>query len=89
MGKRFVTRSRREWEALLQPDTEDATQVQASASAWLRSRLEGYVQSTPDAPITLAVPDRFLELLGDVREEIAAEASDGKRVPKRRERPVG
>jgi len=75
MGKRFVTRSRQEWEALLQLDSTDARQVEASASAWLATRLEGYVQSNPDAPITLAVPDRFGAILGDEPEETMAESS--------------
>jgi hypothetical protein len=78
MGKRFVTRSRQEWEALLQPETMDANQLEPSASAWLTSRLEGYVQSTPEAPITLAVPDRFEKSLGLRPEEAMANSLPGK-----------
>lgn len=77
MGKRFVTRSRQEWEALLQRDSTNANQVQSSADAWLASRLEGYVQTNPDAPITLAVPDRFAKILGDAPEETDAESLPG------------
>jgi hypothetical protein len=96
MGKRFVTRSRQEWEALLlrdstnanqvqvsasawlhARDSTNANQVQVSASAWLHARLEGYVQSNPDAPITLAVPDRFATILGDAPEETMAESLPG------------
>jgi hypothetical protein len=87
MGKRFVTRSRQAWEALLGPATE-TDEERAGASRWLAARLEGYVQSTPDAPITLAVPDRFLEILGDATETAAAGARDGLRTATRRERPV-
>ena len=72
MGKRFVTRSRQEWEAILQRDSTNASQVQASATSWLAARLEGYVQSNPDAPITLAVPDRFSAFLGESPEETTA-----------------
>ena len=64
MGKRFVVRSRQDWEALLAPESE-SDDARLSASRWLASRLEGYVQSTPESPITLAVPDRFLDILGD------------------------
>lgn len=73
MGKRFVTRSRQEWEALQQRSAASAGQVQASASAWLGERLEGYVQSNPTSPITLAVPDRFIAILGETPEDTAAE----------------
>jgi hypothetical protein len=74
MGKRFVTRSRQEWEALLILDTQDADQRGSSAIAWLTSRLEGYVQTNLDAPITLAIPDRFLDALGDAPGETLAKA---------------
>lgn len=77
MGKRFVTRSRQEWEALLLRDSTNANQVQVGAGAWLHARLEGYVQSNPDAPITLAVPDRFATILGDAPEETMAESLPG------------
>ncbi len=70
MGKRFVVRSRQDWETFLVPET-GSDDVRASASRWLASRLEGYVQSTPDAPITLAVPDRFLPVLDDAAEQSA------------------
>ena len=78
MGKRFVTRSRQEWEAFIQLDSTDAKQVEEGASAWLATRLEGYVQSIPDAPITLAVPDRYAKILGDAPEETMAESLPGK-----------
>jgi hypothetical protein len=87
MGKRFVSRSRQAWEALLDPATE-TDEVRAGASRWLTARLEGYVQSTPDAPITLAVPDRFLEILGDGTGMDAAVAGDGSMPATNRERPV-
>ncbi|MFN8678570.1 MAG: hypothetical protein U0Z70_19495 [Thermomicrobiales bacterium] len=87
MGKRFVTRARQDWEALLAPDTEP-DEVRASASRWLASRLDGYVQSTPDAPVTLAVPDRFLEMLGDATATMTPAARDGQRARPRPERPV-
>lgn len=74
MGKRFVTRSRQAWDALLEADTADETRQSSKARAWLTSRLEGYVPSNPDALITLAVPDRFLEALGDAPGEPTAEA---------------
>jgi len=77
MGKRFVTRSRQEWEALLQRDSTNANQVHLSASTWLDARLEGYVQSNPDAPITLAVPDRFAKILGDAPEETVTDSLPG------------
>ncbi len=78
MGKRFVTRSRQEWEALMQRDVTNANQVQTSASAWLADRLEGYVQSNPESPITLAVPDRFSAILGDTPDEAKAKSRSGK-----------
>lgn len=87
MGKRFVTRSRQEWEALLDPATE-SDEVNASASQWLTGRLEGYVQSNPDAPVTLAVPDRFAEKLGDELAAMASGGRDGQRAGVSRERPV-
>jgi hypothetical protein len=87
MGKRFVVRSRQDWEALLALETE-SDDVRASASRWLASRLESYVQSTPDAPITLAVPDRFLETLGGVKETPPSALHDGQGVAPHRERPV-
>lgn len=87
MGKRFVTRSRQEWEALLDPATE-SDEVNASASQWLTDRLEGYVQSNPDAPVTLAVPDRFAETLGDELAAMASGGRDGQRTAVSRERPV-
>lgn len=87
MGKRFVTRSRQAWEALLVPDTAN-DEVRASASRWLASRLEGYVQATPDAPVTLAVPDRFLVILGDATAPEASTARDGQRAGPRGEHPV-
>ena len=87
MGKRFVTRSRLEWEGLLAPQAE-SDEASASAKRWLSSRLEGYVQSTPDAPVTLAVPDRFLETLGDVAETTSSAARDGQPPAGRRERGV-
>ena len=68
MGKRFVTRSRAAWEARLLVLTTENHEDQAGARAWLAERLDGYVQSTPDLPITLAVPDRFVEFLGDATE---------------------
>jgi hypothetical protein len=74
MGKRFVTRSRQEWEALLDPDADDVSEVAASARAWLEERLEGYVQSNPELPITIAVPDRFAAVIGD---EASAKTADG------------
>lgn len=76
MGKRFVTRSRQAWQALLAPETVKKGQLHASANAWLTTRLEGYVQSNPDAPITLAVPDRFLDILGDAPAKQTADATD-------------
>jgi hypothetical protein len=87
MGKRFVIRSRQAWEAFLVPATE-TDEMRSGASRWLAARLEGYVQSSSDAPITLAVPDRFLEILGDVTETTAAEARDGQKSATRRERPA-
>ena len=65
MGKRFITRSRQEWEAFLQPGSEDVLAQGSRASRWLSSALEQYAPAHPGAPITLAVPDRFLQLLGD------------------------
>lgn len=65
MGKRFITRSRQEWEAFLQPDSEDVRPLKSRASLWLSSMLEQQAQADPGAPITLAVPDRFLQSLGD------------------------
>lgn len=87
MGKRFVTRSRQAWEALLSPDTEN-DEARASASRWLASRLDGYVQTTPDAPITLAVPDRFVEMLGDATAPAASAAHDGQRTGPHGEPPA-
>lgn len=74
MGKRFVTRSREEWEALLEHDAKNASQVQTSARTWLIERLDGYVQSDPNSPITLAVPDRFSAILGESPEDTTAES---------------
>ena len=85
MGKRFVTRSRRAWESLLTPAVQN-DEVRASASRWLAARLDGYVQATPDAPITLAVPARFLEMLGDAT--MASAARDERKTARRNERPV-
>ena len=85
MGKRFVIRSRQAWEELLAPATE-TDEVRVSASRWLAARLEGYMQSTSDAPITLAVPDRFLEILGNTTETAAVR--DRETPATRRERPV-
>ncbi|MDQ2654459.1 MAG: hypothetical protein M3Z20_15620 [Chloroflexota bacterium] len=82
-----MTRSRQAWEAFLAPATE-TDEVYESASRWLGARLEGYVQSRPDAPVSLAVPDRFLEILGDATETAAAVARDGSRTATQRERPV-
>lgn len=85
MGKRFVIRSRQAWEELLAPATE-TDEARVSASRWLAARLEGYVQSTPDAPITLAVPDRFLEILGNTT--ATAAGRNREKPAMRRERPV-
>jgi hypothetical protein len=85
MGKRFVTRSRQAWEAFLIPVTE-SDEVRASASRWVASRLGGYLQSTPDALITLAVPHRFLEILGDTTANMPSAARSWPRARPRRER---
>ena len=65
MGKRFVTLPREAWEALLAPSTPMDSEEYAGARVWLAERLDGYAQSTPDLPITLAVPYRFQKILGE------------------------
>lgn len=78
MGKRFITRSREAWEVFLVPAT-DNSEVGEGARQWLSDRLEGYVQTNPNAPVTLAVPDRFLAALGDALAPVVSEQQTARR----------
>lgn len=64
MGKRFVTRTRSEWEQLAEPEVLDTRGLRSRATVWLRGMLQRFDQGGTESPITLAVPERFLAVLG-------------------------
>ena len=68
MGKQFVTRTRQDWETLAHQDAQETRGVRTRATVWLTEMLQRYSQATPETPLTLAVPDRFWETLGDTPE---------------------
>ena len=68
MGKRFVTRTRADWEKLAEPEVTETRGLRSRATLWLKGMLERFDQAPPEAPITLAVPERFLGVLGESSE---------------------